>query len=53
MASLDTFIISFVITRRLTVAGSIAGAEIFTKIALYYLHERLWAIVPYGLRQHG
>jgi uncharacterized membrane protein len=50
MASIDTFVISFIITHRLTVAGSIAVTEIFTKILLYYLHERVWAIVPYGFR---
>ena len=52
MASSDTFLVSFIITRRVTIAGSIAGAEILTKVALYYLHERVWAIVPYGLRRH-
>jgi uncharacterized membrane protein len=50
MASIDTFVISFIITHRLTVAGSIAATEIFTKILLYYLHERIWAVVPYGFR---
>jgi uncharacterized membrane protein len=50
MASLDTFVISFIITGRLVLAGSIAGAEVFTKIGLYYLHERIWAAIPYGLR---
>lgn len=52
LASFDTFIVSFVITGRLVLAGSIAGAEILTKITLYYLHERIWAAVPYGLRRH-
>jgi uncharacterized membrane protein len=50
MASLDTFLVSFIITHRIVLAGSIAGAEILTKIALYYLHERIWAVIPYGLR---
>jgi uncharacterized membrane protein len=53
MASLDTFLVSFLITGRIAIAGSIAGAEILTKIALYYVHERVWALVPYGLRRHG
>lgn len=53
MASLDTFVVSFIITRRLVLAGSIAGAEILTKIVLYYLHERAWAVIPYGLQRHG
>ena len=52
MASIDTFVVSFVITHRLSLAGTIAGAEILTKLALYYLHERVWALIPYGLTRH-
>jgi len=48
MASLDTFVVSFIVTGRVGLAGSIAGAELVTKIALYYLHERIWAAVPWG-----
>jgi uncharacterized membrane protein len=48
--SLDTFVISFVLTGRVELAGSIAGAEFFTKIALYYFHERLWTLVSWGRR---
>jgi sulfate adenylyltransferase large subunit len=46
--SIDTFLIGLVITGNATIAGSIAGTEIATKIALYYFHERLWALVPWG-----
>jgi uncharacterized membrane protein len=28
-----------------TLAGSIAAAEMITKMLLYYLHERLWSRV--------
>ena len=52
LASTDTFLVSFILTGRIVIAGSIAGAEVLTKLALYYFHERIWAIVPYGLRQH-
>lgn len=50
MASLDTFVISFVVTGRIGIAGSIAGIEMLTKIAFYYLHERIWAAVQWGRR---
>lgn len=46
--SIDTFIISLILTGRVTLAGSIAGTELMTKIILYYLHERVWAIIPWG-----
>ena len=48
--SADTFVISFILTGRLTLAGSIAATELITKIALYYFHERIWAVVPWGRR---
>ena len=48
--SLDTFFISFLITGNPTIAGSIAVTEIATKILLYYFHERIWALVPWGQR---
>jgi uncharacterized membrane protein len=46
--SIDTFVISFFITGRLTIAGPIAAVEMFTKIALYYGHERAWAAIRWG-----
>jgi uncharacterized membrane protein len=46
--SLDTFVISFILTGRLVIAGSIAGTEVITKITLFYFHERIWAGVPWG-----
>ena len=46
--SLDTFLIAFLITGNPKVAGSVAVTEILTKILIYYLHERVWAWVPWG-----
>jgi uncharacterized membrane protein len=46
--TLDTFIIGFIVTGRLTIAGSIAATELFTKIALYYGHERVWSAIHLG-----
>ena len=49
--TLDTFILSWVITGNLAFAGSIAGVETMTKMVLYYGHERLWAMVAWGRGQ--
>ena len=46
--TLDTFVISYLITGQLVLAGSIAGTELLTKIVLYYGHERVWAVIPWG-----
>lgn len=46
--SLDTFLVAFLITRNPKIAGSVALTEIVTKIAIYYCHERLWTLIPWG-----
>src|SRR5262249_30876545 len=38
--SLDTFLVTLVITGSYTFAGSVAITEVMTKITLYYFHER-------------
>lgn len=50
VGTFDTFIISFFVTGKVTIAGSIASIEIVTKILIYYLHERAWAMIPWGRR---
>jgi uncharacterized membrane protein len=49
--SVDAFIISFIITGWLALASCIAGIEIFTKVALYYFHERGWSVIPWSLHK--
>jgi len=48
--SIDTFLVAFVITSSPKIAGSVAVTEIVTKILIYYLHERVWAWIPWGKR---
>lgn len=50
VGTIDTFVISFFVTGKVSVAGSIASIEIITKILIYYLHERVWSMVPWGHR---
>ncbi|HEY2706649.1 MAG TPA: DUF2061 domain-containing protein [Caulobacteraceae bacterium] len=47
VGSLDTFVISWVVTGQLKYAGIILGVETFTKVAIYYAHEQFWAWVPW------
>ena len=46
--TIDTIIISWIITRKLYIALSIGSIELFTKMFLYYFHERLWERVKIG-----
>lgn len=46
--TIDTMIVSFLVTGRLRLAISIGFVEVFTKIGLYYLHERIWNKISLG-----
>ena len=48
--SIDTFVLSWLITGSVGFAGSIASVEVFTKITLYYVHERAWSVISFGKR---
>jgi len=50
LGSIDTFVLSLIFTGSLRLAGSIAVAEMFTKMVLYYLHERAWSAIPWNQR---
>jgi uncharacterized membrane protein len=43
VGTIDTMVISYFITGRVTIALSIGSVEVLTKTVLYYFHERLWA----------
>lgn len=42
VGTVDTMIISYIVTGELTLAISIGMIEVFTKIVLFYFHDRLW-----------
>lgn len=42
IGTIDTIILSGVITGSLTLGLAIGGVEIITKMILYFLHERAW-----------
>jgi len=48
LATIDTFLLSFIVTSELKWATSIALFEILTKAILYYLHERVWNKFNWG-----
>jgi uncharacterized membrane protein len=44
----DTFIISWLITGEVLLASGIALTEVFTKVGLYWMHERVWNKIKWG-----
>lgn len=49
LGTIDTIIISWIIVGDLRFAVSIGGVELFTKMFLYYLHERIWLRTSFGI----
>lgn len=49
--TLDTVLIAFLVTGKLRLAISIGFVEVFTKIFLFYLHERLWNKCAFGRKE--
>ncbi len=48
IGTIDTVLISWLVTGTLTVAFSIGTVELFTKMILYFFHERLWNTINWG-----
>lgn len=48
LGTLDTIIISWIVTGSIAFAATIGTTEVITKLVLYYLHERAWQLVPRG-----
>ena len=48
VGTLDTMIIAYFITGNLIMAASIGSIEVFTKMILYYFHERAWNKLSFG-----
>lgn len=42
VGTIDTFMLSWILTGSLQVSAAIGGAEVITKTILYFFHERAW-----------
>lgn len=48
VGTMDTILISWLITGKVSLALSIGVVELFTKMILYFFHERVWNAVKWG-----
>ena len=48
LASIDTFLISWFISGKISIGISIATLEVVTKLIIYYFHERAWDKIKWG-----
>ena len=46
--SLDTTLLSYLVTGNIGHSFILSGTEVITKIGFFYLHERVWARVKWG-----
>lgn len=50
-ATLTTIVISYFVTGKLTYALAIGSIEVFSKIFLFYIHERIWhSFLRFGIK---
>ncbi|WP_047247602.1 DUF2061 domain-containing protein [Maribacter thermophilus] len=48
IGTLDTLLISYILTGKISIAASIASIDFVTKMVLYFFHERAWNLVKWG-----
>lgn len=48
VGTLDTMMLSYIFTGSIGNALKIGITEVFTKIGLFYLHERIWFFIKWG-----
>lgn len=42
IGTIDTFVVSWILTGNLSLGLAIGGVEVISKLILYYFHERIW-----------
>jgi uncharacterized membrane protein len=48
--SLNTFLISLLVTGKIEIAAIIVSIEVLVKIVIYFLHERIWGKIKWGIK---
>ena len=48
IGTLDTLIVSYLLTGEIVLATSIASVDFITKLVLYFFHERIWNKIKWG-----
>ena len=48
VGTLDTLVVSYLVTDKIVLAASIATVDFLTKLVLYFFHERIWNKIKWG-----
>jgi len=52
IGTLDTILLSWLISGNFKIGLSVGSIEFFTKMLLYYFHERIWYSFKYGVKKN-
>lgn len=52
VGTIDTILLGWVISGDPTIGLSVGGAELLTKMLLYYFHERVWYKIDFGVERN-
>jgi len=48
VGTIDTLVVSYLLTGEIALATSIASVDFLTKLVLYFFHERIWNKIKWG-----
>jgi len=51
VGTIDTILLGWLVSGDPTIGLSVGGAELITKMGLYYLHERVWYKIDFGVKR--
>lgn len=51
VGTIDTIALAWIISGDVSTGLGIGGAELITKMVLYYFHERIWYKIDYGIEK--
>lgn len=51
VGTIDTMVLGWIVSGNPYTGLKIGGLEVITKMALYFIHERVWYKIPFGLKK--
>ena len=52
VATLTTILLVFIFSGNLVISGGVGLTELFSKLVIYYFHERFWNAIGFGRIQN-
>ena len=50
VGTIDTMVLGFLVTGDFKIALTLGGLEVFSKMILYFIHERVWYKIKFGVK---